>query len=109
MDRDPGTRDVARASAVLIFAFLGVESALVPSGEVHDPSRTVPRAIFLAMIGATVLYLSRAARDAGHSRSSARRTKNAAGRGGRRGDGRRRAARSFSSDRRSRCSGTSAA
>jgi amino acid transporter len=54
----PATRDVARASAVLIFAFLGVESALVPSGEVHEPSRTVPRAIFLAMIGATVLYLS---------------------------------------------------
>ena len=54
----PATPDVARASAVLIFAFLGVESALVPSGEVQDPSRTVPRAIFLAMIGATVLYLS---------------------------------------------------
>jgi len=54
----PATPDVARASVVLIFAFLGVESALVPSGEVRDPSRTVPRAIFLAMIGATVLYLS---------------------------------------------------
>jgi amino acid transporter len=54
----PAARDVARASTVLIFAFLGVESALVPSGEVHEPSRTVPRAIFLAMIGATVLYLA---------------------------------------------------
>jgi amino acid transporter len=54
----PATPDIARASVVLIFAFLGVESALVPSGEVRDPSRTVPRAIFLAMIGATVLYLS---------------------------------------------------
>ena len=54
----PATPDVARASVVLIFAFLGVESALVPSGEVRDPSRTVPRAIFLAMIGATVLYLA---------------------------------------------------
>ena len=49
--------DVARASTVLIFAFLGVESALVPSGEVHDPARTVPRAIFLAMLAVTVLYL----------------------------------------------------
>jgi basic amino acid/polyamine antiporter, APA family len=53
----PAARDVARASTVLIFAFLGVESALVPSGEVHDPVRTVPRAIFLAMLGITVLYL----------------------------------------------------
>src|SRR4051812_25345489 len=54
----PSTGDVARASAVLIFAFLGVESALVPSGEVHDPSRTVPRAIFIAMTVVTVLYLA---------------------------------------------------
>jgi amino acid transporter len=54
----PATRDVARASAVLIFAFLGVESALVPSGEVHEPARTIPRAIFIAMLGITVLYLT---------------------------------------------------
>ena len=54
----PATRDVARASAVLLFAFLGVESALVPSGEVHEPSRTIPRAIFVAMIGITLLYLA---------------------------------------------------
>jgi amino acid transporter len=54
----PAAGDVARASTVLIFAFLGVESALVPSGEVRDPARTVPRAIFIAMIGVTVLYLA---------------------------------------------------
>jgi basic amino acid/polyamine antiporter, APA family len=54
----PAAGDVARASTVIIFAFLGVESALVPSGEVRDPSRTVPRAIFIAMIGVTVLYLA---------------------------------------------------
>ena len=53
----PSTSDVARASTVLIFAFLGIESALVPSGEVRDPARTVPRAIFLAMVGVTLLYL----------------------------------------------------
>jgi amino acid transporter len=53
----PVASNVARASAVLLFAFLGVESALVPSGEVRDPSRTVPRAIFVAMIGITLLYL----------------------------------------------------
>lgn len=54
----PPMSDVARASAVLIFAFLGVESALVPSGEVENPSRTVPRAIFIAMLGVTLLYLA---------------------------------------------------
>jgi amino acid transporter len=54
----PGTGEVARASAVLIFAFLGVESALVPSGEVFDPARTVPQAILVAMVGITALYLA---------------------------------------------------
>jgi APA family basic amino acid/polyamine antiporter len=54
----PATGDVARASTVIIFAFLGVESALLPSGEVKEPSRTVPRAIFLAMLAITVLYLT---------------------------------------------------
>ena len=54
----PAITDVARASIVSIFAFLGVESALVPSGEVRDPARTVPRAIFLAMVGIAVLYLA---------------------------------------------------
>jgi APA family basic amino acid/polyamine antiporter len=48
---------VARASILLLFAFLGVEAALVPSGEVIDPVRTVPRAIFAAMGAVTVLYL----------------------------------------------------
>lgn len=54
----PSGGEVARASAFLIFAFLGVEAALVPSGEVRDPARTVPRAIFLAMAAITVLYLA---------------------------------------------------
>lgn len=54
----PATGDIARASTVLIFAFLGIESALAPSGEVRDSARTVPRAIFIAMIIVTLLYLT---------------------------------------------------
>jgi amino acid transporter len=53
----PSAGSVSRASVLLIFAFLGVESALVPSGEVRDPARTVPRAIFLAMTAVVVLYV----------------------------------------------------
>jgi basic amino acid/polyamine antiporter, APA family len=53
----PPASDVARAATILIFAFMGVETALVPSGEVRDPTRVVPRALALAMIGVTVLYL----------------------------------------------------
>jgi len=53
----PVAADVARTSLLLIFAFAGIESALAPSGEVRDPARTVPRAIALAMIGITAIYL----------------------------------------------------
>jgi len=48
---------LSRASVVLIFAFSGVESALVPSGEVRDSARTVPRAVLLAIALVTVLYI----------------------------------------------------
>ena len=54
----PDTSSLSRASIVLVFAFLGVESALVPSGEVKDPSRTVPRALAIAMTGVVVLYIA---------------------------------------------------
>jgi amino acid transporter len=53
----PTGAGVARASLLLLFAFLGVESALVPSGEVKEPARTVPRAIFLAMAAVALLYV----------------------------------------------------
>jgi APA family basic amino acid/polyamine antiporter len=54
----PSAADVARTSLLLIFAFAGLEVALVPSGEVRDIERTVPRAIALAMIGITALYIA---------------------------------------------------
>jgi APA family basic amino acid/polyamine antiporter len=54
----PAAGDVARTSLLLIFAFAGIECALVPSGEVRDTARTVPRAIALSMIVITLLYIS---------------------------------------------------
>jgi APA family basic amino acid/polyamine antiporter len=53
----PSPSSLARAAIVLTFAFSGVETALVPSGEVRDPARTVPRALAIAMTGVTLLYL----------------------------------------------------
>ena len=53
----PEPATLARTAIILTFAFSGIEAALVPSGEVKDPSHTVPRAIFLAMGGITLLYL----------------------------------------------------
>jgi amino acid transporter len=41
----PGTKVVGDSVLLLLFAFFGIEVALIPSGEVKDPARTVPRAI----------------------------------------------------------------
>ena len=49
---------LGEAVLLLIFAFVGIEVALVPSGEVRDPHRTVPRAIYLALGVTTLLYLA---------------------------------------------------
>ena len=54
----PDATAILSTSGIVIFAFMGIESALGPSGEVRDPSRTVPRAAFLALLGVCVLYLA---------------------------------------------------
>lgn len=48
---------VLSTAGIVIFAFSGIEGSLIPSGEVKNPSRTVPRAAFLALGAATLLYL----------------------------------------------------
>ncbi|MDQ3413817.1 MAG: APC family permease [Verrucomicrobiota bacterium] len=53
----PGAPSLGRGILLLLFAFVGIEVALMPSGEVKDPARTVPRAIYLALGLTTVLYL----------------------------------------------------
>jgi APA family basic amino acid/polyamine antiporter len=53
----PASSAVGETAIVLIFAFVGLEIALVPSGEVRDPTRTVPRALFSALAITTTLYL----------------------------------------------------
>jgi APA family basic amino acid/polyamine antiporter len=54
----PAASAVARTSMILMFAFCGLESALAPSGEVSDPARTVPRAILIATLAVTGLYVT---------------------------------------------------
>jgi amino acid transporter len=54
----PTISQVGRVSIVLLFAFVGVEVALTPSGEIRDSARTVPRAILSALAIATLIYLA---------------------------------------------------
>jgi basic amino acid/polyamine antiporter, APA family len=53
-----GTAGLGRTAIILVFAFAGTEAALVPSGEVRDPARTVPRALLIALAGVTLLYIA---------------------------------------------------
>jgi amino acid transporter len=43
---------------LLVFAFVGIEVALAPSGEVRNPVRTVPASVFLALGVTTFLYMA---------------------------------------------------
>jgi amino acid transporter len=50
--------DIGRALILALFTFTGMETALCASGEVSRPSRTIPRAIGIAMISLALLYIA---------------------------------------------------
>ena len=53
----PAAGQIGQATVLLFFAFIGVEGGLNVSGEVANPARTVPRAIFLALTLVVALYI----------------------------------------------------
>lgn len=53
----PGTRELGRAMILALFVLTGMETALNASGEVKDPARTIPRALALALLSVTVLFI----------------------------------------------------
>ena len=53
----PTSKALGDAVILLIFAFVGIEVALIPSGEVKNPSRTVPRSAYLALVITTIIYI----------------------------------------------------
>ncbi len=54
---EPSTQGLGRALILALFAFSGMEAPLGASGEVANPSRTIPRALAISMISVTVLYV----------------------------------------------------
>src|SRR5213593_3339790 len=54
----PGSEALGDSVILLIFAFVGIEVALIPSGEVKNPARTVPRAAYLALVVTTIIYIT---------------------------------------------------
>ena len=53
----PTSKALGDAVILLIFAFVGIEVALIPSGEVKNPARTVPRSAYLALVITTIIYI----------------------------------------------------
>jgi basic amino acid/polyamine antiporter, APA family len=53
----PSSKSLGDAVILLIFAFVGIEVALIPSGEVKNPARTVPRSAYLALVLTTIIYI----------------------------------------------------
>src|SRR5256714_3577391 len=54
----PSSKSLGDAVILLIFAFVGIEVALIPSGEVKNPARTVPRSAYLAVVITTIIYIA---------------------------------------------------
>ena len=54
----PGTDGLGHAAILAMFAFIGMEAPLSASGEVAQPSRTIPRALAMAMMSVTLIYIA---------------------------------------------------
>ncbi|MBS1946654.1 MAG: amino acid permease [Bacteroidetes bacterium] len=48
---------ITATAAMTLFAFLGIECATIPAGNVHDPGKTIPRATMLGTIITALVYI----------------------------------------------------
>lgn len=53
----PSGTELGAALLLVIYAYVGFESGLVPAGESRDPGRDMPRALLLALALATAIYV----------------------------------------------------
>ena len=54
----PDIIDGPAALLLLVYAFVGFESALIPAGEAKNPQRDLPRALLSALLLVTLLYMA---------------------------------------------------
>ncbi|MBV8853541.1 MAG: amino acid permease [Sinobacteraceae bacterium] len=54
----PDAQSLGRALTLAVFSLLGMEGALCVSGEVREPNRTIPRALLIAVLLTTALYVA---------------------------------------------------
>ncbi len=48
---------IATTALLTMWAFIGIEAAVIPAGDVIEPTRTIPRAVVAAAVTASVVYL----------------------------------------------------
>lgn len=53
----PAAGDFGAATLLLIYAYVGFESAVVPAGEAKNPARDMPRGLIMGLAVVTVLYI----------------------------------------------------
>ena len=53
----PSVQNIGGAALILFFAFAGAESGLNASGEIKNPSKTVPRGMLFGLLGIFLLYV----------------------------------------------------
>jgi amino acid transporter len=53
----PGREAWGAATLLLLYAFVGFESGLIPAGEANRPGRDIPRALLASLVLVTVLYV----------------------------------------------------
>ncbi len=57
IDEVPSWGALGASMVLVMFAYSGMETALIPSGEINDPARNVPRATMVAIALVVLLYL----------------------------------------------------
>jgi len=53
----PSVQNIGAGALILFFAFAGAESGLNASGEIENPSKTIPRGMLLGLLGIFLLYV----------------------------------------------------
>ena len=56
-DDTPTIKQIGETSLILIFAFQGGDVALIVGGEIKNPKKTVPKAIFISILAVLVIYI----------------------------------------------------
>ncbi|WNH12902.1 APC family permease [Thalassobellus suaedae] len=57
IDIIPSISRIGETSLILFFAFIGGETGLIVGGEVINPKRTIPKAIFISITAVVIIYI----------------------------------------------------